>query len=131
MILNINRKLSETLLYAFLRAFIFLRLVFRSERADGSVCRFRSSVRVSGDSLLGDAVCGFVLTDTAIERVSGYPHSTHKVSACDVLGFPFPVELFKLHPVGRDRLSACVFALCLSNLDTLTLTLFELLTLQL
>ena len=72
-----------------------------------------------------------ILTDTAIECVCRQAHSTHKVPACDVLRFPFPIELTELHPVDRDRLSACILALCLCNLNTLTLSLFELLTLQL
>ena len=48
-----------------------------------------------------------------------------------MLGSPFPIELTEPRPVGGDRLSPGVLALCLSDLDALTLSLFELLTLQL
>lgn len=48
-----------------------------------------------------------------------------------MLGSPFPIERFKFRPVDRDRLSPCVLALCLSDLDALMLTEFELFTLQL
>ena len=68
-----------------------------------------------------------ILTDTAIECVSCQAHSTHKVPACDVFRFPFPIEPAEFLPINRDRLSACILALCLSDLDALTLSLFELL----
>lgn len=48
-----------------------------------------------------------------------------------MLGSPFPIELTEPRPVGGDRLSHGVLALSLSDLDALTLSLFELLTLQL
>ena len=48
-----------------------------------------------------------------------------------MLGSPFPIELTEPRPVGGDRLSPGVLALSLSDLDALTLSLFELLTLQL
>ena len=60
-----------------------------------------------------------------------FPDSPHKVPARDVLGSPFPIELTEPRPVGGDRLSPGVLALSLSDLDALTLSLFELLTLQL
>ena len=58
-----------------------------------------------------------ILTDTAVKCVRRQAHSPHKVSACDVLRFPFHIELSEFRPVDRDRFSACVLALCLSNLD--------------
>ena len=78
---------------------------------------------------LGDVVGDLILPDTAIESVSRQSHSPHKVPACDVFGFPFPIELSELRPVDFNRLSACVLAQCFGNLDALTLSLFELLTL--
>lgn len=48
-----------------------------------------------------------------------------------MLGSPFPIELTEPRPVGGDRLSPGVLALSLSDLDALTLSLFELFTLQL
>ena len=72
-----------------------------------------------------------ILTDTAIECVCRQAHSPHKIPACDVLRSPFPIELPEPRPVGGDRLSPGVLALSLSDLDALTLSLFELLTLQL
>ena len=72
-----------------------------------------------------------ILTDTAVKSVCRQAHSSHKVPACDVLGFPFPIETAELRPVDRNRISAHVLALCLSDLDALTLSLFELLTFKL
>ena len=72
-----------------------------------------------------------ILTDTAIECISRQAHFPHKIPARDALGFPFPIEPVEFIPINRDRLSARVFALCLSDLTALTLSLFELLTLQL
>lgn len=72
-----------------------------------------------------------ILTDTAIECISRQAHFPHKIPARDALGFPFPIEPVEFIPINRDRLSARVFALCLCDLDALTLSLFELFTLQL
>ena len=72
-----------------------------------------------------------ILPDTAIESVSRQSHSPHKISARDVLGLPFPIELPEPRPVDLNRLPSRVLSLSLSDLDALTLTLFELLTLQL
>ena len=47
-----------------------------------------------------------------------------------MLGSPFPIELPEPRPVGGDRFPSRVLALCLCNLDALTLSLFELFTLQ-
>ena len=47
------------------------------------------------------------------------------------LGLPFSIKLTEPRPVDLNGLPSCVFALCLSDLDALTLSLFELLTLQL
>lgn len=58
-------------------------------------------------------------------------NSPHKVTPCDTFGLPFPIELTEPCPVDLNRLSARVLALRLSDLDALTLPLFELLTLQL
>ena len=73
----------------------------------------------------------FILPYTAVKGICRHIHSPHKVPACDALGLPFPIELPEPRPVGGDRLSARVLALSLSDLDALTLSLFELLTLQL
>ena len=54
-----------------------------------------------------------------------------QVPACDALGLPFPIKLTEPRPVDLNGLPSCVFALCLSDLDALTLSLFELFTLQL
>ncbi len=75
-----------------------------------------------------DALRVLILTNTAIECVSRQVHSSHKVPARDVIGFPFPIEFAKFLPINRDRLSPCVPALCLSNLYALTLSLLYLLT---
>ena len=72
-----------------------------------------------------------ILTHTAVKGICRHIHSPHKISACDVLRSPFPIELPEPRPVGGDRLSPGVLALCLSDLDALTLSLFELFTLQL
>ena len=58
-------------------------------------------------------------------------HFPHKVTPCDTLGLPFPIELPEPRPVYFNRLSPGVLALSLSSLDVLTLSLFELFTLQL
>ena len=75
---------------------------------------------------------------TAVECVRRHIHSPHKVPTCDVLGSPFPIELPEPRPVDWYRLSARVLApgnvprkFPLSDLDALTLSLFELFTLQL
>ena len=73
----------------------------------------------------------FILPYTAVKGICRYIHSPHKVPACDALGLPFPIELPEPRPVGGDRFSPGVLALSLSDLDALTLSLFELLTLQL
>lgn len=73
----------------------------------------------------------FILPDTAIESVSRQAHSPNKVTLCDTLELPFPIKLTEPRPVDLNGLPSCVFALCLSDLDALTLSLFELLTLQL
>ena len=57
-------------------------------------------------------------------------HFPHKVTPCDTLGLPFPIELPKPRPVYFNGLSARVLALYLSNFDAFTLSLFELFTLQ-
>ena len=72
-----------------------------------------------------------ILTHTAVKSVRCQAHSPHKIPACDTLGLPSPIEPAEFIPINRDRLPACILALCLSNLDTLTLSLFELFTLQL
>ena len=73
----------------------------------------------------------FILPHTAVKGVSRQSHSPHKVPARDALGLPFPIELPEPYPVDLNRLSARVFALIFSDLDALTLSLFELFTLQL
>ena len=72
-----------------------------------------------------------IFTHTAVKGVCRHIHSSHKITPSDVLRSPFPIELPEPRPVGGDRLSPGVLALSLSNLDALTLSLFELLTLQL
>ena len=59
---------------------------------------------------------------TAIKDVCRHIHSPHKISARDVLRSPFPIELPEPRPVGGDRLSPGVLALCFSNLNAFTLT---------
>ena len=78
----------------------------------------------SSRSRLGNGVRGFILSDMAIECISRQAHSPHKVPARDILRLPFPIELPELRPVDFNRLSALVLALCLSDLDALTLSLF-------
>ena len=73
----------------------------------------------------------FILTHTAVKGISRHIHSPHKVPASDVLRSPFPIELPEPRPVGGERFPSRVLALCFGDLDTLTLSLFELLTLQL
>ena len=97
----------------------------------GRCCGAFPFARRSSRCRLGDAVTEFIFTHTAIKGISRHIHSPHKISARDVLCSPFPIELPEPHPVGGDRLSPGVLALCLSDLDALTLSLFELLTLQL
>ena len=72
-----------------------------------------------------------ILTDTAVKCVRRQAHSPHKIPACNVLCFPFPIELTELCPVNRDRLPACILALCLSDFNALSLSLFELLSFKL
>ena len=67
----------------------------------------------------------------AVKGVCQHIHSTHKTPACDVLRSPFPIELPEHCPVGGERFPSRVLVLSLSDLDALTLSLFELLTLQL
>ena len=86
---------------------------------------------MSSRGLLGDTVADFILTHTAVKRISRQAHSPHKVPACDVLRLPFPIKLPEPRPVGGDRFPSRVLALCLSDLDALTLPLFQLFTLQL
>ncbi len=81
--------------------------------------------------MLGDMVGNLIFPDTAVKGVCRQAHSPHKVPACDLLGSPFPIELPEPRPVGRERFPSRVLALSLSDLDALTLSLFELLTLQL
>ena len=68
---------------------------------------------------------------TSVKCVDRQPHSPHKIPARDALGLPFPIQVAEFIPIYRDRLSACVLTLCFSDLDALTLPLFELLTFQL
>ena len=92
------------------------------------------SVRLRGLSSrdrLGDPVFRFILTHTAIEGISRQAHSPHKVTPCDTLGLPFPIELTKPRPVDLNRLSACVLALCFGDFNALTLSLFQLLSFKL
>ena len=115
----------------FLGLFLFHRLV--------SVPQVRTALRgvdlrlrgLSSRGRLGNAVSGFILPDTAIKSVCRQAHSPHKVPACDALGLPFPIELTKPRPVDFDRLPSRVLSLRLSDFDALTLSLFELFTLQL
>ena len=86
--------------------------------------------RRSSRGMLGDAMTDFILTHTAVKGICRHIHSTHKVPACNVLCSPFPIELPEPRPVGGDRFPSHVLALSLSDLDALTLSLFELLTLQ-
>ena len=82
-------------------------------------------------SWFSNSVADFILTHTAVKGICRHIHSPHKVPARNVLLLPFPIELPEPRPVGGDRLSPGVLALSLSDLDALTLSLFELLTLQL
>ena len=85
----------------------------------------------SSRGLLGDTVTEFILPYTAVKGICRHIHSTHKIPACDVLRLPFPIELPEPRPVGGDRFPSRVLALCLSDLDALTLSLFELLSFKL
>ena len=111
-----------------LRVF-FMWLSFRSAGSDGSEGLFRSSEEHSSRGQLCDPVFHFILPDTAVKGVCRQAHSPHKIPACDVLRLPFPIELPEPRPVGGDRFPSRVLALSLSDLDALTLSLFELLTL--
>ena len=93
---------------------------------------FRSSeVARSSRGRLGDAVADFILTHTAVKSVCRHIHSTHKVTPRDILRSPFLIELPEPRPVGGDRFPSRVLALCLCDLDALTLSLFELLSFKL
>ena len=73
----------------------------------------------------------FILPHTAVKGISRQAHSPHKVSACDVLRLPFPIKLTEPRPVNLNGFSACILALRFSNLDALTLSLFELFSFKL
>ena len=90
-----------------------------------------TNYRMTAFSCLCYPMFRFILPHSAVKGVSRQAHSPHKVTPCDALGLPFPIELPEPRPVDFDRLPPCILALCLSNLNALTLTLFELFTLQL
>ena len=100
-------------------------------RNGGRCCGAFPFARRSSRGRLGNTVTDFILPDTAVKGICRHIHSPHKVPACDALGSPFLIELPEPRPVGGDRLSPGVLALSLSDIDALTLSLFELLTLQL
>lgn len=86
---------------------------------------------MSSRGRLCDPVFCFILPDTAVKRISRQVHSPHKVPARDILRLPFPIKLTEPCPVDFNGFPSRVLALCLGDLDTLTLSLFELFTLQL
>ena len=90
-----------------------------------------TNYRMTAFSCLCDPLFRFILPDTAVKSVCRQSHSPHKVPARDAPCSPFPIELTKPRPVDLNRLSAYVLALCFGDLDALTLSLFELFTLQL
>lgn len=62
---------------------------------------------------------------TAGKKCCRHIHSPHK-SARDVLRSPFPIELPEPRPIGgNEGFKSRVLALCLSNFDAFTLSLFE------
>ena len=73
-----------------------------------NICTGRSNGRIflgaicSGCCRFGDVMDRLILTDTAVECVCRQAHSTHKVSARNILRFTFPIELSELRPVDRD-----------------------------
>ena len=60
---------------------------------------------LSSRGRLGNAVSGFILPNTAVKGVSRQADSSHKVTPCDTLGLPFPIELPEPRPVDFDRLA--------------------------
>ena len=121
--------LSKSFYKRFERAF-FSAVSFPLRRL-GRLCEAFPFARRSSRGLLGDTVTEFILTHTAVECVCRHIHSPHKITTCDILRLPFPIELPEPCPVGGERFPSRVLALCLSDLDALTLSLLELLTLQL
>ena len=99
-------------------SFFFSAVSFQLRRL-GRCCGAFPFARRSSRGRLGDAVTEFVLTHTAVKGICRHIHSPHKISPCDVLGSPFPIELPEPRPVGGDRFPSRVLALCLSNLDAL------------
>ena len=90
-----------------------------------------TNYRMTAFSCLCDPMFRFILPDTEVKGVSRQAYFTHKVSACDTLGLPFPIELPEPRPVGGERFPSRALALSFGDLDALTLPLFELFTLQL